>query len=186
MQDRLAQLGSRLFIADGEAAADATLVLGMRLWQRPVARAVSLHAAGRSGLLVFTGAHGEGESMAAHARQAGIGELLVEPHATNTRENMALSRQLLQQRGMLRPGGTIAIVAIAFHMRRALVTAQDIFGADMTFCPASYDSVHYPREAWQDSPRGRQDVLAELRKLASYYPGLFSADEQDTLMGLAA
>lgn len=167
--------GAFLYIKDSELKADATIVLGMTLWQRPLERALMLHRKGLAGRLIFTGGYNKniGQTEAeAMANAANLPEdvFWVEREATNTRENFMRCYDLLKAHGVSE-AAKVNIVAISFHMRRALITAQDIFPEGFTFGTASYPSIHYADDEWHLSERGRQDVQAELAKLASYYPG---------------
>ena len=182
-----------LFLPDSGNKADVTIVLGMTLWQRPAERAFELYRKGLSGRLIFTGGHNpnidktESQAMAQHALSLGVsqGDFLEEPRATNTRENFIYCRELMEEHGLLRRGCSLTIVTISFHMRRAVLTAQDIFAGAVAIGTASYPSIHYPDSSWHESPRGRRDALAEINKLGLYYPHSIPADVKDSLPGLA-
>lgn len=171
-------LGCFLFIPDNEIKADVTLVLGMTLWQRPLERALELYHKGLAGRMIFTGGYNEridmpeAEAMAEHIRHLGVPEndFLVEPHSLNTRENFVYSRISMEMQG-LSSHCRMNIVAIGFHMRRALLTAQDVFPNSITMGTASYPSIHYSNADWHQTKRGRDDFLTELNKIATYYPG---------------
>lgn len=122
--------------ADGvEERRDAIVALGAPLRHdgslSPIAEervraAVALWAAGGAPLLCMTGGaapgvrapRSEAEAMAELARELGVpGEaLVVEPRATNTRENALLSARLLLPRGFRR----VWVVTQPFHLRRAV------------------------------------------------------------------
>ena len=174
-------LSDFFFLPDSEIKADVTIVLGMTLWQRPLARALALHAQGLAGKLIFTGGHNaklatsEAQAMAQEAAKHGLSDddYWTEAHASNTRENFVHCKELMSAHGIA-PDCRLNIVAIAFHMRRAVMTAQDIFGGLTQIGTANYPSIHYANDSWQQSERGRQDVAGEMQKLAIYYPDAIS------------
>ena len=165
-----------LFLPERTLAADATLVLGMKLWQRPADRAIALYRQGISGRLVFSGGfnasigHSEGRAMAEYAQSQGVAaeHILIDETASNTRENCIHAHRLLSDAGI--GVRRLNIVAIHFHMRRALLTAEDIFGADLSLGIANYPSIHYTDASWHESERGRSDALGEIAKIRLYYP----------------
>ncbi|VTU22121.1 hypothetical protein H4CHR_00925 [Variovorax sp. PBS-H4] len=110
--------------------ADAALVLGNRAYRdgRPnpcltgrVDAAVALARAGLVRQLVFSGGVDkedgriEAEVMQQHARAAGYaGALLLEPVSQSTRENLSLSRPLLESAGVKR----VIVVSEPYHLWR--------------------------------------------------------------------
>jgi uncharacterized SAM-binding protein YcdF (DUF218 family) len=111
--------------------ADAALVLGNRAYKdgRPnpcltgrVDAGIALANAGAVRQLVFSGGVDredgriEAEVMAQHARGVGYaGALLLEPGSQSTRENLALSRAVLQAAGI----HSVVIVTEPYHLWRA-------------------------------------------------------------------
>ncbi len=169
-----------MFVPDDVLEADATIVLGMTLWERPLQKAMELHQSGKAGALVFSGGHnpriGGCEALQMRDRWIRQGypenQLLIDSSATNTRENMAHSRSLLAQRGMLRHGARINIIAISYHMRRAVETFRDVFGADVTAGIVNYPSKYCDPVRWFENSRGRELVLGEAMKIRKYFPDL--------------
>ena len=110
--------------------ADAALILGNRAWRdgQPnpcltgrVDAGVELARAGRVRQLVMTGGvdHEDGrieaEVMQAHARSVGYtGPLLLEPVSSSTRENLSMSRLVLESAGVKR----VIIVSEPYHLWR--------------------------------------------------------------------
>jgi len=170
-------LGNNLFLPDSNSKADVIIVLGMSLWKRPVAKALELYRNDPSSIFIFTGGHNdtigktEAKAMAEEAQTLGIPaqKILIEPLATNTRENFLYSRELMEKNKLLTDNCRITIITISYHMKRALLTAQDIFPKHI-IGTASYPSIHYADNAWQQSPRGHADVERELEKLETYFP----------------
>jgi uncharacterized SAM-binding protein YcdF (DUF218 family) len=167
-----------MFVPEEPLQANATIVFGMSLWRRPVEKAVSLYREGRAGRLVLTGGHNpsigavEAIEMWCKARELGVpdSDLLVESQATNTRENIANAHALLRASGQSSQALCINLVTINYHVRRTLLTFDDVCGAGHRLGVASYPSRHCPRDAWFRTEQGRKNVLGELAKIATYLP----------------
>jgi len=170
-------LSDLLFLPDREINADATLILGMTLWQRPLRRALELYRTGAAGRLIFSGGYNakigrpEAVVMSEEALRCGIkaDDMLVESRSSNTHENLTYCRDMLLENGSSGPC-RVNIVAIGYHMCRAVLTAQAILPAGSIIGTASYPSIHYSFENWHMSERGRNDVLTEFGKIAAYFP----------------
>jgi uncharacterized SAM-binding protein YcdF (DUF218 family) len=167
-----------MFVREAPFRADATIVFGMSLWNRPVDKAVSLYREGRAGRLVLTGGHNpaigavEAIEMWRKARELGVpdSDLLVEPQATNTRENIANAHALLRASGHSTQALRLNLVTINFHVKRVLLTFDDVCGAGHRLGVASYPSRYCPPDAWFRTEQGRRNVLGELAKIATYLP----------------
>jgi uncharacterized SAM-binding protein YcdF (DUF218 family) len=140
------------FIPDNIFPADLAIVFGMTAWHRPVECAVNLYRAGTVRRLLFTGGFNrrigavEASEMAREALRSGVlaDAILVEGRASNTAENLIFSRRLIEKTVGLGAIGTILLVAISFHMRRVLMTAQRTFPPQIALGTASYPSVALP------------------------------------------
>lgn len=167
-----------MFIDDTTLQADCTLVLGMTLVHRPVARAAQLHERGQAGLIVFSGGPNPRlhttEALAMHGHWCGLGhsdrQVRLETRSTHTRENMTETRDLLEREGLLKGIRRMNLVTISYHMRRAVETFRDVFGDHIALGTASYPSVHCPPQGWAHDPQGRALVLAEFEKIRQYLP----------------
>jgi uncharacterized SAM-binding protein YcdF (DUF218 family) len=165
-----------VFVGDRLMPADVAIVFGMSAWRRPVARAVELYRDGLTRRLLFTGGFNarigavEALEMAKEALACGIpaADILVEDQATNTFENMAFSRALLGRAGACEAVTAVLLVAIHFHMRRVLMTAERTFPPPIILGTASYPSAYYTDRDWAVSRRGREDVASEIKKIALY------------------
>lgn len=165
-----------LFLPDDPIRADVTIVLGMSLWQRPLDAALALYQNGHAGKLLFTGGHNdriggaEGSLMLSQALARGVDPAMAccENRATHTRENIAFSWNMI--RAWKTPVAAINVVGIHYHIRRALLTARDILPGHLRIGHASYPSLHFTPGNWHLRARGRRDVLAEMGKLATYFP----------------
>ena len=171
-----------IFVPDRPVKADFTIVLGMSLWQRPVACACGLYRQGLTGKLIFTGGHNdrlqgtEGEAMLAGALAAGIApaDAICENRATHTRENMELSWRLMQ--AAQADVRAVNLIAIHHHLPRALLSARAVLPGHVRLGHVSYPSIHFDSGNWHDSARGRKDVLAEFEKLKNYFPDAIGTD----------
>jgi uncharacterized SAM-binding protein YcdF (DUF218 family) len=169
-------IGDRLFVPDRIFPADIAIVFGITTWKRPVERALELYRAGLARRLLFTGGFNpkagavEAAEMAREAEAGGVprSAILVEDRATNTSENMAFAARLLEASGGLDAVGSILLVAIHYHMRRVLMTAQRTFPARIALGTAAYPSIYYSDRDWMASDRGRGDVASEIDKIRLY------------------
>ncbi len=178
-----------MFVPDDVLDADATIVLGMTLWHRPLQKATELHRAGVAGTLVLSGGYNpkisavEALEMRKLWVERGYPEqrLLIDAHAGNTRENMENSRSLLLKHGMLRSGMRINIISINYHMRRAVETFREVFGPGVHLGIANYPSMHCDPLAWFANGQGRDLVIGEALKIRKYFPD--RAARLDELLG---
>ncbi|HSN42736.1 MAG TPA: YdcF family protein [Propionibacteriaceae bacterium] len=118
---------------------DAVIVLGAALHGNELSRtltsrletALDYHERHPDALIVVSGGRSPGEAVAEAdamrgflvARGVPAAGILVEDRSTSTVENMAFSRELLDQH--LAPGYTVAFVTDAFHVYRAGRLADD-------------------------------------------------------------
>ena len=108
--------------------------------------AVALFHAGRFPLVVFTGANspttvtrfprGEAVEFAERAQDLGVpgDAILVEPRATNTGQNLTLSRDLLHEHGIQVSSATL--ISKPYQQRRAYATAQQVWPTLEIVCSA--------------------------------------------------
>jgi uncharacterized SAM-binding protein YcdF (DUF218 family) len=161
-----------LFLRDKPDAADLCIVLGHHHPEtsaRRVRHAARLYTAGFVPRLLVTGGvtapgrPAEAELMAAVAVEAGVrpGDILVEPLARTTMENVAQAAALLRERALLESLSTVILVSCAYHMARARLLARAAFPAGVRFlaCPHG-EGVTV--DGWQQSAEGRTCVASEL------------------------
>lgn len=168
-----------IFVPDRILKADTTIVLGMSLWQRPLERALDLHRQGLSGRLILCGGHNpkiraaEALEMYKAAKSFGIpdSDMLVDPDSRNTAENFYNAAALMKASGIDATRSGVNVVAIHFHIRRALLTAQQTLGNDVQLGIATYPSIHYTHLNWHKTVAGRRNVFDEIEKIARYFPG---------------
>lgn len=168
-----------IFVPDDVLKADATIVLGMSLWERPLARAIDLYRQELAGRLILCGGYNlkidaiEALKMYRKAKSIGIpdSDILVDPDSSNTAENFSNAAFLLQANNIEITRSVVNIVSIHFHSRRALLTAQKVFGKGVQFGIATYPSVHYMSKTWYETEAGRRNVFDEIEKITRYFPG---------------
>ena len=161
-----------LFVRDEPQAADLCIVLGHHLPEtsaRRVRHAARLYKEGLVPRLLVTGGvtapgrPAEAELMAAVAVDAGVrpGDILVEPLARTTMENLAQSAALLRERDLLESLSTVILVSCAYHMARARLLARAAFPAGVRFlaCPHGEGVT---ADGWHQSAEGRTCIATEL------------------------
>jgi uncharacterized SAM-binding protein YcdF (DUF218 family) len=161
-----------LFVRDEPQAADLCIVLGHNdpeTSARRVRYAARLYAERLVPSLLVTGGvtapgrPAEAELMAAVAVEAGVppGQLLVEPLARTTMENVAQSAALLRERGLLDSLSTVILVSCAYHMGRSRMLARAAFPAGVRFlaCPHGEGVT---ADGWHQSAEGRTCIATEL------------------------
>jgi uncharacterized SAM-binding protein YcdF (DUF218 family) len=173
----LTRVAEYIFVPDNFLDADVAIVLGMSDWRRPVMRAVELYREGHVRRLLFTGGYNskikatEATEMAALATACRVPEanILVEPRAAHTDQNMTFSRELLDARIGLAELRSILLVTIHYHSRRAIIAARRHFPTSIEIGWVCYPSKHYSSSNWRYSPHGREHVLSEVSKIEKYY-----------------
>jgi uncharacterized SAM-binding protein YcdF (DUF218 family) len=174
-----------IFLPDEALEADVAVVLGMSDWRRPATRAVELYQEQKARTLLFTGGYNsriearEAVEMAAFARASGVPErdILIEPKAKHTDQNMELSKDLLKGRIELGEVRSLLLVTIHYHVRRAILAARKHFPSALEIGWVSYASKFYSSSDWQRTPEGRRDVASEIDKIEKYYGRTLRDDE---------
>jgi len=167
----------RFFLPDASLKADVAIVFGMNDWRRPTARAIEIYQAGQAQKLLFTGGYNarlcvvEAREMAAYARAQGVSEsdILVEPEAVHTDDNVLFSRNLIEARFGRDAVRSVLMVTIHYHLARTLIAARRYFAGDVQIGWATYPSLYYSGADWHKIERGRRDVEAEIGKIEKYY-----------------
>jgi len=173
---RFQSIGKDVFVPDRVFPAEIAIVFGMTTWRRPVARAVQLYQAGLAKRLLFTGGFNarigavEASEMAREALACGVpaADILIEDRAANTSENLALARDCIEGSLGLQSVAAVLLVAIHYHMRRVLMTAERTLPPGIALGTAAYPSIHYTDQDWHLSARGRRDVASEIEKIRLY------------------
>lgn len=176
-EDRIKQITEYMFLPDSPLKADATIVLGQTLWQRPLKKAIELYQAGLTDKLIFTGGYnpklGSCEAREMQKTWAKTGypsnALLIDSEATNTRENMVNAKQLLQESGLCKAGMAINLISINYHMRRAVQTLRQVFdGSEIQLGIVNYPSKYCEPHTWHQHVEGVRLIQTEMAKIKQY------------------
>lgn len=166
-----------MFLPDNPIKADATIVLGQTLWQRPLQKAVEIYRAGLSGTLIFTGGFNpklvgyEALEMQKAWLQMGYppDKVLIDTKATNTMENILNAKKLLEESGLYKTGMLINLISINWHMRRALETIRHVFsGHNLQIGVVNYPSKYCEPHTWHQNVQGARLVQTEMAKIKAY------------------
>lgn len=180
------RVGKYIFVPDNFLDADVAIVLGMSDWRRPVTRGVGLYREGKAKRLLFTGGYNskinatEAIEMATLARASGVpmADILVEPRAAHTDQNISFARDLLEANIGLPKLRSIVLVTIHYHIRRAIIAARRHFPRSIEIGWVCYASRHYSSSDWRQSHLGRENVASELAKIEKYYAvSIFDAEQ---------
>jgi hypothetical protein len=139
--------------------------------------AIALYRNGLTERIVITGRGPEGSAEPewqiyknyALAQDVPESVILIEPNATNTRENLLFSAALIDREIGLSRLSTVAVIAKPVHSRRALMTARRVFPAQIrltVLSPSDPDDVQ--AASWWQTQRGRQRVFQELKRIGEY------------------
>ncbi|HEX8679628.1 MAG TPA: YdcF family protein [Chthoniobacterales bacterium] len=95
--------------------------------------------------------------------------LIIEEKATNTYENFAFSRPIIDAKLGWNKIARVAIVTKPFHMRRAIMTARAQWPRHLEFLALpSREPDDVPADSWWQTEAGRNYVFAELRAIGTY------------------
>ncbi len=94
--------------------------------------------------------------------------VILESEARNTFENAVLSWKIIEQRG-LKPKRCL-LVCKAYHSRRALLTYQARFPANMKFCISTVEDYKKINKLnWFQTDTGIKTVMTEVVKIGKYF-----------------
>lgn len=174
--DTRAAIARFLFISDPPEPVDLAFVLGSPTLSS-LTPALSLYHSGQTPKILISGqgttASGlpEWQVYRDHALANGIpaADLLIEPEATNTRENIVFGADLVDRLIGWHKVNKVAICAKAYHLRRAHMTACKVFppGVRLIALPAKGPGDMTPTD-WWTTPQGRNRVLQELGRISDY------------------
>ena len=167
-------------LEDTGECADCILVLGsIKAAQYRVPVAVEVYKAGRANKLVLcggklrefpNGSYSEAEHMRQAALELGVREedIILENASLNTVENIRFALEALQQTLGLDRLQRVLLVTTAYHMRRSLAIARNLFPTHITVIPCSANDNFTRRENWMHTPVGIKRAKDEASKLISY------------------
>jgi|GEM_PF-5606422 len=168
---------SFIFLEENSSSTDVAIVLGIKSWWLPVEKMVQMYESKLAERFIVSGGvvqqHGYNEAQlifqAAIKRGIPKNAILLEEKSNNTLENMQYSLEILQKSDYWGKVNSISIVAIHFHSRRVLMTAQKIIPNYINIQIECYSSALYSNQNWHDVERGREAVLSELTKIHKYF-----------------
>ncbi|AXI78096.1 YdcF family protein [Peterkaempfera bronchialis] len=167
--------------------ADAAIGLGSHDFGVP-AYCAELYRAGLFPVLVFSGGpnptaperfpRGEAVHFREHATALGVPEaaILVEPNATNTGQNITLSRQVMAEAGI--EPSTVMLIAMPYMERRSYATARKVWPEARIICASQPTDFDDYLKAMGDECRVAEMLVGDLQRVIEY-PKLGFAIEQD-------
>ncbi len=176
-EQRIRQIADYVFLPDRPLFADVTIVLGQTLWHRPFQKSIEIYKSGAAGKMIFTGGFnpklGGAEALRMKRAWTRLGycqdDVLIDVAATNTMENMQNAKALMENENLLKNGMVINIIAISYHMRRAIETLKQVLDDDsMQIGIINYPSKHCAPDTWFHSQTGRALVFGEIMKIETY------------------
>ncbi|MEQ9260143.1 MAG: YdcF family protein [Roseovarius sp.] len=165
-----------IFCKDAPRQVDLAIVLGSPSISN-VEPAIALYHEGLTPRILITG-HGpsgarqpEWRAYRDHAVTQGVlaDDILIEPEATNTRENLIFSERIIARDLGWETITDIAICCKPLHTRRAFMTAREYLPKciGLTLLPPRNEADIQP-ENWWTTARGIERVLGEVRRIAEY------------------
>lgn len=160
--------------------ADCIIVLGsMKAAKYRVPVAVERHKAGRASKILLCGGkvrdfpdgtYREAEHMRQAAVALGVAEesIILENSSQNTVENLRFGLAALQQTLGLENIKCVLLVTTAYHMRRSLAIARNLFPEHIAIVPCPANDNNTRRENWMCTPVGITRAKSEAMKLVSY------------------
>lgn len=151
------------------------------------AHAAELYHRGMFPVVVFTGGNsretyhrfprGEGVHYREHALELGVPEeaILVEPKATNTGENITLSREVLKSAGV--DADSVMLVSMPYMERRAYATTRKVWPDVEPVCASVPLSLAEYRESQDHGTELIDMIIGDLQRVIEY-PGQGFAIEQ--------
>ena len=182
-EDLSAELVDRLLfqgLEDTGENVDCILVLGsMKAAKYRVPVAVQAIKAGRARKIILCGGKirsfsdgqcSEAEHMYKAAVKMGVNEsdILLENSSQNTVENIQYALIELQQTLGLNKLHKILLVTTAYHMRRSLAIARNLFPEHIEVLPCPANDNNTRRENWMNTEVGFKRTMAEAMKLIMY------------------
>lgn len=167
-------------LADTGESADCIIVLGsMKAAKYRMPVAIAAYAAGRANRLLLCGGklrdfpmgkYSEAEAMRQAALAAGIfdDKIIIENASQNTVENIRFGLTALQQTLGLDNVHRVLLVTTAYHMRRSLAIARNLFPKHISVVPCPANDTSTRRENWMHTPVGTERAKREAMKLVSY------------------
>ena len=160
--------------------ADCIMVLGsIKAAKYRVPVAVELYKAGRASKIMLCGGklrdfpdgkYSEAEHMCQAALELGVvnEDILLENSSQNTVENLRFGLVALQQSLGLNNINRVLLVTTAYHMRRSLAIARNVFPEHISVIPCPANDHNTRRENWMNTPVGAERAKGEAMRIVSY------------------
>ena len=160
--------------------ADCIVVLGsMKAAKYRVPVAVDAYEAGRASKIMLCGGKvrefpngnfREAEYMRQAAFALGVAEenILLENISQNTVENIRYGLITLQRTLGLHNIHRVLLVTTAYHMRRSLAIARQLFPAHISIIPCPANDNNTRRENWMNTPVGIERAKSEAMRIVNY------------------
>jgi len=165
-----------IFVRHAPRHVDLALVLGSPTVSS-MDPAVALYRGGLVRRIVISGLgrHRDGppewQMLRDYGLEQGIaaGDMLIEPEATNTLENIRLSAPLIEREIGWSAVSTLAICCKPLHTRRAMMTARTHLPSHVEIVMLSpCDPRDIQPESWWTNDVARDRVLLEMKRIADY------------------
>lgn len=160
--------------------ADCIIVLGsIKAAQYRVPVAVEAYKAGRASKIMLcggklrefpTGRYSEAEHMRQAALELGVREedIILENSSLHTVENLRFALEALQQTLGLDRLQRVLLVTTAYHMRRSLAIARNLFPEYIAVIPCPANDNNTRRDNWMNTSVGIKRAKDEAVKIISY------------------
>lgn len=167
-------------LEDTGECADCILVLGsIKAAQYRVPVAVEAYKAGRASKIMLcggklrefpTGRYSEAEHMRQAALELGVREedIILENSSLHTVENLRFALEALQQTLGLDRLQRVLLVTTAYHMRRSLAIARNLFPEYIAVIPCPANDNNTRRDNWMNTSVGIKRAKDEAAKIISY------------------
>lgn len=167
-------------LEDTGECADCILVLGsIKAAQYRVPVAVEAYKAGRASKIMLcggklrefpTGRYSEAEHMRQAALELGVREedIILENSSLHTVENLRFALEALQQTLGLDRLQRVLLVTTAYHMRRSLAIARNLFPEYIAVIPCPANDNNTRRDNWMNTSVGIKRAKDEAVKIISY------------------
>lgn len=159
---------------------DCVIVLGsLKATKYRIPVAVDAYKAGRASKLLLCGGKlrefpdgqcTEAEHMRQAALELGVAEedVILENASQNTVENIRFAMAELQRAFNLNEVRRVLLVTTAYHMRRSLAIARNLFPEHITIIPCPANDNNTRRENWMNTSVGMERAKGEAMKIVSY------------------
>lgn len=164
-----------IFINSKPQRADLAIVFGSR-HKEPLLKVLELYRGGFVSKILLTGGinkktgKNEAEEMFKSLINIGIDkkDIILENKATNTLENVLLSKRIIENKIGFENIKTIIIITKHYHSRRCLMTLKKYFPKTVAIISIPYEIYGFNKNNWPKSVKGKEKVLSEWDKIKTY------------------